>query len=110
MNYDWQMDLRPRRRNAATFLPPAAVDEAGWDILLALHADHACKLGVRKLASIVSAPGTVVTEWLMKLEERQLITGVTDAGEVRALLTPAGRELLDRYLSATSDLQVGAHQ
>ena len=110
MTYDWQMDLRPRRRNAATFIPPAAVDEAGWDILLALHADHACNLGVRKLASIVSTPWAIVTDWLVKLEERKLITGTTDGGEVRAVLTPAGRDLLDRYLSATSDLQVGAHQ
>ena len=30
-------------------------------------------------------------------------------GEIRAILTAAGRALLDRYLSAASDLQVGAY-
>ena len=110
MTYDWQMEQRPRRLNAATLLPPATVDEAGWDILLALHSNRASHLGLRKLASIVSLTGATVREWLTKLEDRQLISGAAVTGEARAFLTPAGRELLDRYLSATSDLQAGAHQ
>jgi DNA-binding MarR family transcriptional regulator len=105
MNRDRQ-DLRPSRA-VATSLPPATVDETGWDILLAMHV--AGSLTLPKLASIVSVRATIVTQWLAKLEERQLVTGATDAGELRAVLTRAGRELLDKYLSATSDLQVVAH-
>ena len=109
MSYDWRTNSRPATPTAATFLPPATVDETGWDILLALHADKACDLSLQKLRSIVSASEATVVGWLAKLEESKLITGDTHAQELRAVLTAAGRELLDRYLSATSDLQVGAH-
>ena len=70
-----------------------------------------CELGLGKLASVVSVPRPVLNHWLALLEERQLITGVTHgvAQELRAVLTAAGRELLDRYLSVTSDLQIAAH-
>ena len=53
-----------------------------------------------------------MSRWLAALEEQQLITGDKNAitGELRATLTTAGRELLDRFLSATSDLQVTTHQ
>ena len=112
MNYDWQMDLRPCSRTAAAFLPPALVDETAWDILLALHSDEGCKHSLDKLASLVSVSQPVLDQWLALLEQRQLITAaqVGVAQELRAVLTPAGRELLDRYLSVTSDLQIGAHQ
>ena len=112
MNYDWKMDLRPRRRTAATLLPPALFEETAWDILLALHSDERCELSLDKLASIVSAPKPVLNHRLALLEERRLITGTKHglAREVRAILTAAGRELLDRYLSAASCLQVGVHQ
>lgn len=111
MNYEWQMDLSPRRRTAATLLPPALAEETAWDILLALHSDERCELSLDKLASIVSVPLPVLNRWLALLEQRQLITGATHgvAQEIRAMLTAAGRELLDRYLSAASSLQVGAH-
>ena len=111
MNYDWQMELRSRGRPAATFLPPALVEETAWDILLALHSDEGCKLSLDKLASVVSAPRPVLNQWLALLEERRLITGSKHGveQELRAVLMPAGRELLDRYLSVTSDLQIGAH-
>ena len=111
MNYDWHIDLRPRSRSAAAFLPPALVDEMAWDILLALHSDEGGELSVDKLALVVSAPQPVLNHWLALLEQRQLITGAVlgVAQEVRAVLTSAGRELLDRYLSVTSDLQIGAH-
>ena len=111
MSYDWQMELRPRGRTAATLLPPALVEETAWDILLALKSDERCEIGLDKLASIISAPQPVLNRWLALLEQRQLITGARHgvAQEIRAVLTPVGRELLDRYLSVTSDLQITAH-
>lgn len=109
MNHEWRKDRRPNFPIAATLLPPPTVDETGWDILLALHADTACDLSLQKLRSIVSASEATVVWWLAKLEESKLITGVTHAQDLRAVLTTTGRELLDRYLSATSDLQLGAH-
>lgn len=107
MNYDWKIDLRPRRRTAATLLPPALLEETAWDILLALHSDERCELSLDKLASIVSAPPPTLNHRLALLEERRLITGAKYGGaqEIRAMLTAAGRELLDRYLSAASGLQ-----
>jgi len=108
MNCDWQTDLRQPSRTAAASLPPAFVEEAAWDILLALHSDRECKLSLDKLASLVSMPQPSLNQWLVLLEERQLITGAV-VPDLRAVLTPAGRELLDRYLSAASDLQNRAH-
>lgn len=112
MTYDWQTDLRPRRRTAAALLPPPTVEETAWDILLALHSDRECKISLAKLTAIASVPPQVLTEWLANLEDRQLISGVSNevTREVRAALTGAGRALLDRYLSATNDLHVsGRH-
>jgi DNA-binding MarR family transcriptional regulator len=111
MNYEWQIDLSARSRTAAATLPPPLIEETAWDILLALHSDDGSNLSLDKLASIVSVPQPVLNQWLGLLEERQLITGANDgvAQQLRAVLTPAGRELLDRYLSVTSDLQIGAH-
>ena len=110
MNYEWHMDLRPRSRIAAATLPPALIEETAWDILLALHSDQGCKLSLEKLASVVSAPQPVLNHWLALLEQRHLITGATRgvAHEIRAMLTAAGRELLNSYLSAASNLQLGA--
>ena len=109
MNYHPQMDLTSLSTAAAT-LPPVLVDETAWDILLALHSDQHCALNVDKLASLVSVPLPALTKWLAVLETRQLITGTLAglAQELCAVLTGAGRELIDRYLSATSDLQIGA--
>lgn len=109
MNYDWQMDLKPRSRAAASVTPPVTVDETAWDILLTLHNDNGCELSLEKLARVVSIPDPVLNRRLAELEQGQLITGVKNevTNELRALLTPEGRRLLDRYLSATTDLQVG---
>lgn len=109
MNREWQKDLEVRKPAAAATLPPAMVEETGWDILLALHSGGPRELNLNKLASIVSVSQTVLQSWLSGLEQRQLITGTADrlTGEVRACLTSAGRCLLDRYLAATSDLQIG---
>jgi CTP-dependent riboflavin kinase len=111
MSCEWQKDLQMRAPLSAAFLPPAMVEETCWDILLVLHSDRRRALSLDKLASLASVSETVLSRWLPDLERRQLITGATDSvsGEIRAFLTNAGRELLDRYFSATSDLQVGAH-
>lgn len=112
MNYEWQMDLRSRSRPGAAFLPPTLIEETAWDILLALHSDDGHRLSLDKLGSIASVPQLTLNQWLALLEDRQLITGAKHEFEqdIRAVLTPAGRELLDRYLSATSDLQIRAHE
>ena len=110
MIYDWQTSLRASDYKAARIVPPATVEETGWDILLALHSDRHCELFLRKLASIVSVSEVVMNGWLATLEERGLITGAKHpaTGDLLAMLTHKGRELLDRYFSATNDLQVGA--
>ena len=111
MMYDWQTSLRASDYQAARIVPPATVEETGWDILLTLHSDRHCQLGLPKLASIVSVPPAVADRWLAALEERALITGARhpSTDELLALLTERGRELLDRYFSASDGLQVGAH-
>ena len=111
MNYEWQMDLRLGSGSAAAFLPPALIQETGWDILLAVHSDRDCKLSLEKLGCLVSTPQPALNQWLALLERRQLITGSKHGfeQELRAELTPAGREMIDRYLSVTSDLQIAAH-
>lgn len=112
MNYDWQIDLRSRSPTAAAFLPPPLIQEAAWDILLTLRSDDGHKLSLNKLGSMVSVPKQVLNQWLVLLEDGQLITGDKPgfARDLRAVLTPAGRELLDRYLTVTSGLQTGARE
>lgn len=107
MNNDWQTVRRPPEPAAAVFLPPATVEETAWDILLALHSDRRCELSLHKLAGAVSAPKGMVDRWLGALEQRLLITRIKHryTGEIRAVLTKTGRELLDSYLSVTSTLQ-----
>jgi hypothetical protein len=111
MMYDWQTSLRASDYYAARILPPATVDETGWDILLALHSDRHWRLSLQKLASMVSVPHATIDRWLGALEERKLIAGARDPStdEPLAVLTEMGRGLLDRYFSATKDLQMGAH-
>ena len=108
----YRTDPEPHRPAAATFLPPVAIGETAWDILLALHADRCGVLGPVKLAHLVSVPSPALHRWLALLEERELITGIWDpsTGGPRPLLTAAGRALLDRYLSAAGDLQVVARR
>jgi DNA-binding MarR family transcriptional regulator len=110
MIYDWQTSLRASDYHAARIVPPAMVEETGWDILLALHSDRHCCLRLPALASIVSVRPAVVDRWLGALEERELITGARhpSTDELLAVLTEKGRKLLDRYFSATDGLQVGA--
>ena len=107
MNRERQSDLQISTPIAVALLPPASLEETGWDILLALHADPRGELGLEKLASLVSVSGIVLGQWLSWLEDRGLVSGERDepTGEIRAVLTRGGRELLDRYLSAAIDLQ-----
>jgi hypothetical protein len=92
-------------------VPPAAVEETAWDILLALHMDRRQELGLVQLSSRASVSKTVLDSWLATLEERALITGVPHrwTGELIAALTARGRTLLDDYFSATGHLQASAH-
>ena len=96
---------------AARFLPPALVDEAGWDILLALYADPHGQVTLGKLGGLVSVPQAALLDWLADLERRRLVAGANDmvTSEVWVVLTRDGRDLLHKYLSATSDLQLATH-
>lgn len=111
MNRDWHKDLEIRRPSAAAFLPPPAVEETSWDILLALHSDRRSEFSLDKLASLVSVHRKTMDHWLSRLNDRGLVAAVNHltTGQPRAVLTSAGRELLDRYLSATSGLDVRTH-
>ena len=111
MMHDWQTSLRASEYYAARILPPATVEETGWDILLALHSDRHCRLSLEKLASMASVPLRTVERWLGALEERKLITGARhpSTDEVRAVLTDMGRGQLDRYFSAAKVLQAGVN-
>jgi DNA-binding MarR family transcriptional regulator len=111
MMHDWQTSLRASEYYAARILPPATVEETGWDILLALHSDRHCRISLEKLASMTSVPLGTVERWLGALEERKLITGARNPStdEVRAVLTELGRGQLDRYFSAAEGLQAGAN-
>ena len=104
---DWQPHLKIHSPTAATFLPPALVEETGWDILLALHSDKGCELSVGKLASIASISPSVLDRWLAQLEDRLLVAATRhrSTGELRPALTKSAREVLDHYLSATNGLQ-----
>ena len=106
---DWQRDLQIRGPATAAFLPPVTVRETGWDILLALHSDERCELSLDKLALLVSAPPKTVTRWLDLFRDRRLVIAKRHdfTGELRAVLTSYARQLVDRYLSATDDLQAG---
>jgi DNA-binding MarR family transcriptional regulator len=101
-------ELKP---NVATFMPPPTVEETAWDILLALHSDQGCELKLDKLARLVSVSPSSLYRWLERLERRELVGSARHvfSGDLRAVLTPDGRKLLDRYLSAAADLQAGAH-
>jgi DNA-binding MarR family transcriptional regulator len=92
-------------------VPPPAIEETGWDILLAVHSDVRCELSLAKLASLVSIPQPSLNQWLSLLEERGLIAAAKHrfTDELRATLTPAGRKQLDRYLEASAELQAVSH-
>jgi hypothetical protein len=110
MSYDWPKTVPTRGRDVAMCLPPALIEETSWDILLTLHSERHCAPTLAKLASLASVTEAGLTQHLATLEEHKLVTGAQDAtGELRALLTSTGRTVLDQYLSATSDLQVGTH-
>ncbi len=111
MNREWQKDIQVQSLTAAASLPPAMVDETGWDILLALHSDRRGNLSLEKLGSLISVPSQAMRRWLADLESRNLIAGKQEiTGELRAVLTSGAREMIDNYLSATIGLQSAAHR
>jgi hypothetical protein len=107
MNCDWQKDVRTECFVHAEFVPPAMFGEAAWDCLLALYADERRELRLDQLAGLVSLPWPSLQRCLVELERQQLVAGELhrNRGEVRAVLTRDGRDLLIKYLSATSNLQ-----
>ena len=109
MSNEQQRNLQIHGEAVTAILPPAMIDESAWDILLALHSDRRCDLSLAKLASLVSVTPSSLERWLTALEDRHFITGAKHSftGELRAVLTSSGRQLLEKYLSASSDLQVG---
>lgn len=108
MNCDWRNDVRMECFAHAEFVPPAMFGEAAWDCLLALHANDRPQLTLDQLARLTSLPAPTLHHRLVELERRQLVAGeMYPDGEVRAVLTRSGRELLETYLSATSRLQAG---
>lgn len=111
MNCPRQSDLAFGNSRVPGFAPPPSLTEAGWDILMALRSKSR-GLNPQKLRSMVSVSATVIGRWLSSLEDRRFITGVEDeiTGEIRALLTPGGLELIDRYLSAVAEFQGAALQ
>jgi response regulator of citrate/malate metabolism len=109
MNRDWQKEFEFRTPTAAATLPPAMVEETGWDILLALHSDQQGELALDKLASILSVPRSSMNRWLTNLARQHFVAPVKAfSGEIRAVLTRTGRDLLDHYLSAVNGLQPGS--
>jgi hypothetical protein len=108
MNREWQKDMQIRSLTAAASLPPAMVEETGWDILLALHSDRRGELGLDKLGSMISVPAKAIRRWLADLEDRELLVArQIITGELRAVLTNGARQMLDDYLSASSGLRFG---
>jgi hypothetical protein len=93
---------------AVASLPPAMIGETGWDVLLALRADERHELSLEKLALLVSVPGRVLADWLDWLDERGLVSGSIGQfdEQPRAVITQAGRDLVDNYLATTSGLQL----
>lgn len=110
MSYAWHADLRPSSLTAAAVLPPANLGESAWDVLLILHSDDCCRPTLEKLAALASLSERALNGWLALLEERQLIIRATTEfdPQVRAVLTAKGRALLDGYLSAATELQLGS--
>jgi hypothetical protein len=64
MNSNMQKNPQTHGPGAASILPPAIMEETPWDILLALHSDRHCRLGLAKLASLVSVARPVLDRWL----------------------------------------------
>jgi hypothetical protein len=106
MDREWNSDLQIQN-GAVASLPPAMIGETGWDVLLALGAASDSALSLEKLAALVSVPGSILSQWLDWLEDRQLIASgrYKLSNKLGAVITRAGRELVENYLLATSSLQ-----
>jgi hypothetical protein len=106
MDREWKSDLQIHN-GAAASLPPAMIGESGWDVLLALSAEEQSGLSLEKLAPLVSVPREALEQWLDWLEDRQLVASgrYNLTRHFGAVITRAGRELVENYLLATSSLQ-----
>lgn len=106
MNCDWRREVRLECFDHAEYLPPAMFGEAAWDCLLALHADSRRELSLDRLARLASLSLQSLQRCLVALEREQMVSGeLLGNGEVRAVLTADGRDLLELYLAATHGLQ-----
>ena len=105
MDRQWNSDLQIQS-GAMVSLPPAVIGETGWDVLLALSGDHGSGLNLDKLAPLVSVTRAALLEWLDWLGDRRLVASGRHkfSNELGAILTPAGRELVEHYMLATSGL------
>ena len=110
MEYYRHPDLGVLHVTATASLAPPNLSETAWDILLALHSDRRRKLSLGKLGALISTPQMKLGRWLSSLEDQRLVTGEKDdlTGQLRAVLTSRGRDLLNRYLSAVGDLEAGS--
>ena len=101
-----QKEPKVRFRTSTELFSPAMFAAPSADVLLALFAHERDGLSLGKLAAMCSALPLKFTEQLADLEDRSLITGHSDPtrGEVRAIFTADGRELVRRHLSASSEL------
>lgn len=106
MTYARNAYLETLTRPATELVPPPSIDEAAWDILLALHRDRGCALSLKKLGFVASVSPETLHLWLARLEELELVRGVRNevTRELRAMLTASGRAVLNQYFSATDEL------
>ena len=98
-----------RRRTRAELFPPATISEVAWDILLVLSSERHGALDLDRLGCLVSARSSSISDSLSDLDQRRLISfrAPFPDGKPQPALTRAGRDLLDNYLAAASDLQFG---
>jgi DNA-binding MarR family transcriptional regulator len=94
------------RRRRTQFLPRALFSEPGWDILLALYlTDFAGgRQTTGQLVSWIGAPLTTALRWIDSLESHNLISRGRHPKDTRVVfidLTDKGRQVLDRYFSAS---------
>jgi hypothetical protein len=104
-----QLKNQTRRSLPEASLPPGNLCELAWDILLALRTEATDVTDLSRLASRASVSISTLVLRLSWLEERRLVAARKHrvTGEFGAILTTAGRESLDMYLSAIDDLQFG---
>ena len=101
---DWRHKVRIECFECVELVPPTIVGETIWDCLLALHANEHRELRLDELAWLISVPALSLQRCLTTLERHHLVTGEPTErnGQIRAVLTRDGQDLLEEYLSKTS--------